>query len=50
MDEYFERMINQFLIKISKSDSYLNPAGNNIFQKVTAKVWVKKNLMGYILQ
>ena len=34
MEGYVERMINYSPIKISKSDIYLTPAGNNIFEKI----------------
>ena len=44
MDDYVERMINNFPIKINKSDMALTPAGNNIFEKVNRKIWVKKKL------
>ena len=37
MDKYVERIINDFQIKINKSDMDLTPAGNNIFEKLTAK-------------
>ena len=33
MDDYVERMVNEFPMKISKIDTALTPAGNNIFWK-----------------
>ena len=42
MDDYVERMINEFPMKISKSDMNLTPYGNNLFDHITEKVWVKK--------
>ena len=44
MDDYVESMINDLQTKISNSDMALNPYGNNIFEKVTSKVWVKRHL------
>ena len=38
-DDYVERMISYFPMKISKSDTDLTPSGNNIFEKVTEKIW-----------
>ena len=43
MDAYFEKIINDFPIKIRNSDTYLTPAGNNLFENVIEKVWIKKN-------
>ena len=50
MDKFVERIINEFPMKISKSDTTLNPDGGNILKKVTAKVWVEKKLNSYILR
>ena len=35
MDDYVERIINEFPMKTSKSDTALPPAGNNIFENLT---------------
>ena len=43
MDGYVEIMSNEFPMKISRSDTSLNSAGNNLFFYVTAKGWVKRN-------
>ena len=37
MDNYVERVINEFPMKISNSDTDLKPARENIFWKVTEK-------------
>ena len=37
MYDYFEILINEFQMKISKSDMDLTPAGNNIFKNFTEK-------------
>ena len=50
MGDYVERIINQFPTEISKSDTDLTPAGNNISENVTAKTQVKKKVNSYILQ
>ena len=42
MENYVERMINNFPMKISRSDTYLTPDGNNIFEKCNRKSLVKK--------
>ena len=39
MDDYVEIINNDFPMKISKSDTDLTPSGNNIFEKVTEKIW-----------
>ena len=41
MDNYAERVINEFLMKISNSDTALSPARNYIFGKGNIKIWVK---------
>ena len=33
MDDYVERIINELQIKISNSNTYLTPGGNNRFEK-----------------
>ena len=33
MDNYFERMNNDLPMKISRSDTALTPAGDNIFER-----------------
>ena len=40
-DDYVERMINYLPTKLSKSDTDLTPAGNNIFEKGNKKSQVK---------
>ena len=50
MDNYVEKMINEFPMITSKSDTSLTPAGNNILKKVTENLWVKNKLNSYILQ
>ena len=40
--DHVESIINDFPVKISNSVTDLTPYGNNIFEKVTAKGWVKK--------
>ena len=42
MDNYVKRVINELTMKISKSDTYLTPAGNNIFEKGKSKILGKK--------
>ena len=42
MDDYVERMINEFSIKISKINTALTPDGNNIFEKGNIKRLGKK--------
>ena len=42
MDDYVERVINQFPMKISKSDTDLTPDGNNTFEKGNSKRPSKK--------
>ena len=42
MDDYVERMINEFSIKISKMNTALTPDGNNIFEKGNIKRLGKK--------
>ena len=42
MDDYVERMINYLPMKLSKSDTDLTPAGNNIFEKGNSKNLGKK--------
>ena len=37
MEDYFERMINGFPMKISKSDTDSTPDGNNLFEKGNIK-------------
>ena len=39
---YFEMMINEVLMKISKCNTALTPAGNNIFEKDNTKRLGKK--------
>ena len=50
MDNFVERMINELPMRISKSDTALNPAGHILLKKVTAKVWVKNKPNSSILQ
>ena len=51
MDDYVERMINEFPMKISNIDTYLTPDGDNIYiSKLKSKVWIKKKLKSSILQ
>ena len=42
IDNYVERIINEFPTKISKCDAALTPVGNNIFEKVKIKRLGKK--------
>ena len=50
MENYVERMIHEFPMKTSRSDTDLTPDRNNIFENVTEKFWVKKKLKSSILQ
>ena len=50
MDNYVERMINYFPIKINMIYMALTLVGNNVFEKVNRKVWVKKKLNSSIHQ
>ena len=50
MDDYVKSIINDFPIKINRNDATLTPDGNNIFEKVTSIVWVKKKLKISILK
>ena len=42
MENYVERVITEFPMKISKSDTYLNLDGNNLFEKGNRKSMGKK--------
>ena len=42
IDEYIERMINYFSMKISNSDMTLTTDGNNLFEKGNRKRLSKK--------
>ena len=48
--DYVENMINEFTTKLSRSDTALTTAGNNVFENVTEKFWAKKKLNSYIVQ
>ena len=48
MNDYFEKMINGFLMKICRSDTNLTLSGNNLFEK--GKIWVKTKLKSSVLQ
>ena len=37
MDRYVEMIINEFTMKISRSDTALTPAGDNIFENFSSK-------------
>ena len=50
MNNYVERIINEYPIKISKSDTDLTTAGNNIFEKGNIKSMDKNKLKSYIPQ
>ena len=50
MDNYDERTINEFLIEISRSDTDLTSARNNIFEKLSERGWLKKKPKSYIIQ
>ena len=42
MEDYVERIINEFSMKISRSDTDLTPYVNNIFEKGNSKRLSKK--------
>ena len=50
MDDYVETMINEFQMKISKSDTALNPDWNKIIEIFNRKIMGKKKLNSSILQ
>ena len=50
MDDYSERVINEFSMKISKSGPYLTPAGTNLFEKGNRKMIGGNKLKSSILQ
>ena len=37
MDDYVERIINEFLMRISNSNAALTPSGNNLYEKGNIK-------------
>ena len=49
MDKYVERIFNEFPMKISKTDTALTPAVNNIFENGNRKRRVKIKLKSSIL-
>ena len=50
MEDCVERMINELPMKISKSDMYLTPSGNNIFEHFNRKRLGKNKLKIPMLQ
>ena len=50
MNDYVERIINDFSMKISRTDTDLTSARNNIFEKLSERGWLKKKPKSYIIQ
>ena len=50
MDNYNERVFNEFPIQISTSDADLTPAGNDTFLKLIAEFWLKMKLKSSIIK